>query len=284
MARTRKKKVRQKKVRRGLSARAEEICRRLGIDEPRHVEIESKRRVRVADVSKLRRWLDDQRDIEHAKTAFFFDQFLDTPRRDLFRRGASLRLRYKNNGANVYLQYKGPGFHRDGLLYRSEFSTAPLRHFLRERSDHGIVHLGATRVSDLVANHAEPAMARAMRRHLGARILSEITSGQAVSTYRKEKYAVDLETALLEPSLDRVFTFNVDPHGVHPLATFCEYENEIKAAGEDLVTKLEHLEELLEFDRRLCARFRLRSEPLDKYHRCLSFFISPKGAKKRFKR
>lgn len=235
----------------------------------------------MADVSKLRRWLDEHPDIEHSKTAFFFDQFLDTPRRDLFRRGASLRLRYKNNGANVYLQYKGPGFHRDGLLYRSEFSTAPLRHFLRERSDHGIVHLGATRVSELVARHAEPAMARAMRRHLGQRILSEITAGQAVSNYRKEKYAVDLETALLEPSLDRVFAFNVNSHGVHPLATFCEYENEIKASGEDLVTKLEHLEELVEFDRRLCARFHLRHEGLDKYHRCLSFFLPARVSRPR---
>ena len=49
-------------------------------------------------------------------------------------------------------------------------------------------------------------------------------------------------------------------------------ENEIKAPKQDLRTKLRHLNALVEFDRRLCRRFDMPREPLDKYHRCASFF------------
>ena len=90
-----------------------------------------------------------------------------------------------------------------------------------------------------------------------------------------------MRTAFLEPSLDRVFAFSIDPQGVHPLATFCEYENEIKAPEEDLVAKLEQVDALLDFDRRVAESFHLRLEPLDKYHRCLSFFLAPLGTTRR---
>ena len=64
--------------------------------------------------------------------------------------GASLRLRYRRNGANVYLQYKGPGFLRRGLLFRSEFSTERLRDVTMEESHHDIVHFTDTTVQDIL--------------------------------------------------------------------------------------------------------------------------------------
>src|SRR4029077_16122089 len=84
------------------------ICERLQIDDFHFVEIESKKRVLPKVAKDLKKYL--MRKVDHVKSSFFRDQFLDTPQMDLFRLGASMRLRYKKNGSQVYLQYKGPGY------------------------------------------------------------------------------------------------------------------------------------------------------------------------------
>ena len=259
-----------------MSAAVARLLDRLCIDDPHFVEIESKRRVLPEKAKDLRDFLGRHKRVRHLKAVTFFDQFLDTPGMALFRRGASLRVRYKGNGSRVYLQYKGPGFRRRGLLYRSEFSTARLRHLVLEESHHDIVHFNEQTVQKLLCEHLPSEMARAMRRHLGERVLRRISQGPIICLYQKNKYSVDLGRAKLEPSLDQVFTFHVNKAGLHPLSSFCEYENEVKAKDENLETKLDCLPELIKFDAMLARRFKLPYERFDKYHRCGSFFM-PNG-------
>lgn len=257
-----------------IDSEIESICRRLGIDDWRYVEIESKRRVLPKDVKDIRNFLSKQRKVSAVKTSFFFDQFLDTPDMALLKAKASLRLRYKKGGSSVYLQYKGPGFRKNGLLFRSEFSTERLKQLLREESHHDVIHFAHTSVREILTHHSDPAMARAMHKHLGARIISRISTGPILSSYKKEKFIVELGPAFLEPSLDRVFAFHIGNRGPHPLSTFWEYENEIKTPGGNLEDKLEYIPALLKFDSVLCREFSLRPEPLDKYRRCVSSFLT----------
>jgi len=249
------------------------LFRKLAIDDLHFVEIECKKRVMPEDAGDLRDWLNDRKGVKHQKTALFFDQFLDTPSFDVLKKGASLRLRYKKNGTAVYLQYKGPGFTKDGLLYRSEFSSERLDSLVREESHHDIVKFTDFSVEAILRNHASDDMGKAMRRHLGAGIVRRITSGPIIALYQKEKFELDLGSAFLEPSLDRVSAFYIAKRGLHALSTFCEFENEIKAEGGSLEDKLEHLDEMLDFNRAVEKKFHLRPEPLDKYHRCASFFL-----------
>lgn len=249
------------------------LFRKLAIDDLRFIEIECKKRVAPEEAADLRDWLLDRKGVKHQKSAFFFDQFLDTPSFDLLKLGASLRLRYKKNGTAVYLQYKGPGFTRDGLLYRSEFASERLDKLVREESHHDMVKFTDFSVDAILRDHASPEMGTAMRRHLGARVVRRITSGPIIALYQKEKFEVDLGSAFLEPSLDRVSAFYIAKRGLHALSTFCEFENEIKAEGGALEDKLEHLDEMLRFNRTVEKKFDLRREPLDKYHRCASFFL-----------
>ena len=251
----------------------ESICRRLGIDDSKFVEIESKRRIVPEDLPDLRKFLLKKKDVKHEKSVLFFDQFLDTPDMALFKKGCSLRLRYKRNGGRVYLQYKGPGFKSRGLLFRSEFSTERLRHVLMEESHHDIVHFADTSVREILANHAEPAMSRALRGHFGQKTVGRITAGPILCAYQKEKFVVELGSVFLEPSLDRVFAFHIGRRGPHPLSTFCEYENEVKSASSNLEAKLKRIPELLRFDAMLSREFKMPPEPFDKYHRCSSFFL-----------
>lgn len=248
------------------------LFRKLAIDDLHFVEIECKKRVQPEEAAELKEWLGDRKGVKHLKSAFFFDQFLDTPSFDLLKKGASLRLRYKKNGTAVYLQYKGPGFTKDGLLYRSEFSSERLDDLVREESHHDIVKFSDFSVDAILRDHASDDMGKAMRRHLGARTVKRITSGPIIALYQKEKYEVNLGSAFLEPSLDRVSAFYIAKHGLHALSTFCEFENEIKADGGSLEDKLDHLDEMLDFNRAVEKKFNLRREPLDKYHRCASFF------------
>lgn len=249
------------------------LFRKLAIDDLHFVEIECKKRVAPEEAGDLRDWLNDRKGVKHLKTAFFFDQFLDTPSFDLLKKGASLRLRYKKNGTAVYLQYKGPGFTKDGMLYRSEFASRRLDKLVREESHHDIVKFTDFSVDAILRDHADPEMGQAMRRHLGARTVRRITSGPIIALYQKEKFEVKLGSAFLEPSLDRVSAFYIAKRGLHALSTFCEFENEIKAEGGSLEDKLDHLDEMLDFNRAVEKRFDLRREPLDKYHRCASFFL-----------
>ncbi|MDD5302112.1 MAG: CYTH domain-containing protein [Elusimicrobia bacterium] len=249
------------------------LFRKLAIDDLHFVEIECKKRVAPEEAAALKGWLGDRKGVKHQKSASFFDQFLDTPSFDLLKKGASLRLRYKKNGTAVYLQYKGPGFTKDGMLYRSEFSSERLDKLVREESHHDMVKFTDFSVDAILKDHATAEMGTAMRRHLGARTVRRITSGPIIALYQKEKYEVDLGSAFLEPSLDRVSAFYIAKRGLHALSTFCEFENEIKAEGGSLEDKLEHLDEMLDFNRALEKKFDLRREPLDKYHRCASFFL-----------
>ena len=251
----------------------ESICHRLGIDDPRYIEIESKMRVLPEDAKDVREYLLERKKIKHVKRVTFYDQFLDTPGLDLLRRGVSLRLRYKGDGTKVYLQYKGPGFHRQGLLYRSEFSSGRLNHLVREESHHDIIHFKEASIRSILRD-VDPAMSVAMRRHLGAGVIGRISRGPILCSYQKDKFRVDLGPAFLEPSLDRLFAFHINAKGPHALSTFWEYENEIKTENEDLDAKLEFLPELVRFNKALSKEFALKIERLDKYHRCASCFLS----------
>ena len=249
------------------------LFRKLAIDDLHFVEIECKKRVQPEQAADLRDWLGNRKGVKHLKSAFFFDQFLDTPSFDLLKKGASLRLRYKKNGTAVYLQYKGPGFTKDGMLYRSEFASERLDKLVREESHHDIVKFSNFSVDAILKDHASEDMGKAMRLHLGAGTVRRITSGPIIALYQKEKYEVKLGSAFLEPSLDRVSAFYIAKRGLHALSTFCEFENEIKAEGGSLEDKLDHLDEMLDFNRVVDKKFHLRREPLDKYHRCASFFL-----------
>ncbi|MFI5350137.1 MAG: CYTH domain-containing protein [Elusimicrobiota bacterium] len=249
------------------------LIRKLDIEDLRYVEIECKKRVQPEEAAELKEWLLRRKNIKHRKSVFFFDQFVDTPSNDLLKAGASLRLRYKRGGSAVYLQYKGPGFTRDGLLYRSEFSSDRLSGVFLEESHHDIVHFTNTSVAKILRGQASTEMAGAMRRHLGTSTVQRLTNASIIALYQKEKFEVDLGSAFLEPSLDRIFAFHIAKRGLHPLSTFCEFENEIKAGNGSLEAKLEHMDELLEFNADVDRKFSLRREPLDKYHRCASFFV-----------
>ncbi|MBI3299682.1 MAG: CYTH domain-containing protein [Elusimicrobia bacterium] len=249
------------------------IIDRLRIQDFRFVEIESKRRVVPEEMADLRAFILSRKRVKHAKAGFFFDQFLDTPDNSLFRKGASLRLRYKRDGTAVYLQYKGPGFHRGGVLYRSEFRSERLTSLLQEESHHDIIRFNQTSVAGILAQHRGTPIEQAMRSHLGEATLRRITVGPIISMYQKDKFVVDLGHVFLEPSLDRVYAFRIGRGGVHPLSTFCEYENEVKAKRGFEDEKLDYIEDLLEFDSRLARSFDMPHEPLDKYHRCASFFL-----------
>ncbi len=257
----------------GTAAFAREIFRRLDIDDLRYVEIECKKRVLPEEAPELRDWLFNRKGVKHRKSASFFDQYLDTPSFSLLKAGASLRLRYKKNGTAVYLQYKGPGFTRDGLLYRSEFSSDRLNKLVREESHHDIVQFTDTTVASILEDQRSDEMSSAMRRHLGVSVVRRITSAPILALYQKEKFEIDLGSAFLEPSLDRVSAFHIAKSGIHSLSTFCEFENEIKAEGGSLEAKLDHLDDMLKFNRAVEKAFDLKREPLDKYHRCASFFL-----------
>ncbi|OGR87161.1 MAG: hypothetical protein A3A86_08225 [Elusimicrobia bacterium RIFCSPLOWO2_01_FULL_60_11] len=256
----------------------DELYSALKIGDLRCVEIESKKRVLPRQVKKLRKFMAKSKRTRHIKTTYFFDQFLDTTRMDIFRRGASLRLRFKKGGSKVYLQYKGPGFLEDTLLFRSEFSTRDLKGMALEESHHDIIHFTKTSIAQILRKYAHKRMVRAMKAHLGESILSRISSAKIISLYQKDKYSVDLgKDAFLEPSVDKVSAFYINKRGPYPLSTFYEYENEIKAEGHSLASKLRHLPALLKFDRKVVRRFRLKPEKLDKYHRCASIFFSHRG-------
>ncbi len=252
----------------------EELYSALKIDDLRFVEIESKKRILPGQVERLKEFISESKKTRHIKTTYFFDQFLDTPKMDLFRLGASLRLRFKKGGSKVYLQYKGPGFLENDLLFRSEFSSTALRRISLEESHHDAIHFAKTSVPMILKRHAGKAMVQSMKRHLGENTIGKISSAPIISLYQKDKYSVDLgDGAYLEPSIDRVSAFHITPMGPYPLSTFYEYENEIKAENSSLFSKLRHLQDLVKFDRKVVRSFRLKTESLDKYHRCTSIFF-----------
>ena len=252
------------------------ICDRLKIDDPRHIEVESKKRVLPSDIKPLRKYLFKHKNIEHLKSATFFDQFLDTAKLDLLKLGASLRVRYKPNGGHVYLLYKGPGFIEQDILFRSEFSTKDLSSMLREESRHDIIRFSDTSIKNIMTHHVPVGMRTAMKAHLGVSVLSRINKGHFISIYQKEKFYVDLGKAFMEPSLDQIYAFHICESGLHPLSHFHELENEIKSNDQSLSWKLKFIPDMLKFNEKLSKKFHLKPEPLDKYHRCGSIFLGSK--------
>src|SRR4051812_32225982 len=177
---------------------------RLGVPDLKYVEIESKMRVLPGQAKLLMEFLRHKKRMDHVKSAFSLDQFLDTPQMDLLRRGVSLRLRYRRNGSEVYLQYKGPGFKEHGLLYRSEFTSPKLRGILLEESHHDIIQFSKTPIRRILSRDIRGPMSTAMHQHLGSDVINRISIGPIVCAYQKEKFKMKIGKAYLEPSLDRV--------------------------------------------------------------------------------
>jgi hypothetical protein len=248
------------------------ISKRLMIDNFHYVEIESKKRILPEQRKDVFKFLKKGKKTRHEKSVFFFDQFLDTPSMDLLKKGASMRLRYKKGGSVVYLQYKGPGFLEEGLLYRSEFSSRKLTGIVLEESHHDMIHFTKTSLQKIISKLSRP-MVNALKTHLGRDVIRNISTGPILCLYQKEKFSVDLGKAFLEPSLDQIFAFHISKTGLHPLSTFCEYENEIKTDDKSLLRKIAHIPDLLKFDEAVVDEFNLKTEHLDKYHRCCSIFL-----------
>ena len=207
----------------------DELYRALRIDDLRYVEIESKKRICRARSAAEKIYLRKQ-DTPATSRPPVFATSSWTPRAWTFSAsepasGSAL----KKGGSRVYLQYKGPGFLQNELLFRSEFSTKALPHLTLEESRHDEIRFTKTSVRQILKRFANKGMARAMRRHLGERVISRISSSPIVSLYQKDKFSVNLGKAFLEPSIDRVSAFHITPRGPYPLSTFYEYENEIKA-------------------------------------------------------
>lgn len=249
------------------------ICDMLRVGDPSKIEIEAKKKLSPATAEKLRRHLSRHKSVKRVKLASFMDQFLDTPDFDIFRAGASLRIRYKGDGSNVYIQYKGGGFAHKGILFRSEFSTGRLRGLVREESLRDVIHFAGGGLSRLLARFVPAPMRKILAAHLGPAVLARVRVAPVICFYRKEKYLVGLGGAALEPSLDHISAFRVNDGSFHSVSNFWEYENEIKSRGKDLRRKLEKIGDLLDFDSRLAGQFRLYPEVRDKYHRVLSCFM-----------
>jgi hypothetical protein len=259
-----------------ITAKVADICRKLDIDNERFVEIETKQQLKLRHYKAVRQ-LVEKLGAKHKRSASFFDQYLDTPGLMICKKGASLRIRYKQHGTKVYIQYKGPGFIKDGILFRSEFNSGRIDDVVLEESSSHIVHFNEKTIRAILLNHIPDEMAAVMRRHVGEKILSHISVGHLICAYSKDKFALKRKNVLLEPSLDTVYSFYVARQRIHPMSIFCEYENEIKAVDNALGDKLKSLNELLDFNRKITSRFPLPQENKDKYHRCMSYFIDVIG-------
>jgi hypothetical protein len=242
-----------------------ELCRVLSVEDHRLVEIESKWRLSAPVAKSLRGFLKELDGVEHVKRSTFFDQYLDTPDLRLLRADASLRLRYRKSGGQAYLQYKGPGVRRGAVHYRSEYRSDRLDHLVHQGQSE-LLAFERLPVLELLETHAEPEMLAAMRRDLGEPAVRSIARGTVLCQYQKDVYRVELGSASLAPSVDRLCVFRLDGAGPFAMSTFWEYENQAAATG--LADKLAAVPAMDEFDAQLAADFDLTPEPLDKYRRC----------------
>jgi len=249
------------------------ICDRLAIKDSRDVEIESKRRILRKDFDRIRNFLIKEMHVEPKGTKVFFDQFLDTPQYDFLKKGASLRLRYKNDCSYIYLQYKGPGFSYGNMLFRSEFSYSD-HHLILKESKNEFIRFTTTKIQAILYSRKNSKMREAMLIHFGKKIVRNISHCPIMTQYSKEKFECHNKKSLLEPSLDRCFTFFMGKDGIHPIGVFCEMETEIKADKRSLEQKLEDLDSLFDFDSHVANKFKLSPERIDKYQRCTRFFLS----------
>lgn len=243
-----------------------ELCRLLSVPDHRLVEIESKWRLSASCAKSLRKFLKELDGVEHVKRSTFIDQYLDTPGHDLLRADASLRLRYRKSGGQVYLQYKGPGVRRDAVHYRSEYRSDPLDHLVCDRSDSEFVTFERPSISSILATNADSEMSAAMKRDLGPAVVAAIDRATLLCQYQKDVFRVELADASLAPSIDRLCVFRLDHPGPLAMSTLWEYENQ--AAATDLSAKLAAVPAMREFDAHLAEEFDLTVEPLDKYRRC----------------
>ncbi|MCL1972591.1 MAG: CYTH domain-containing protein [Endomicrobia bacterium] len=255
-----------------IQTQIKKICDSLQIKDDRFIEIERKRKLRLEDFKELRGFL-IKHSSSHEKKVSFFDQYLDTKDMSIAKKGASLRIRYKQDGAKVYIQYKGPGFLHKGILFRSEFNSGKLPDVVLKASHKRFVHFNEKNLRAIMFNHLPQEMSEAMKTHLGPKILSKISVGNLICIYQKEKFIINRSKIMLEPSIDKICSFYVRGECIYPMATFSEYENEIKAENNSLEKKLNNLDHLVKFDKAVISKFGLPAESKDKYQRCLSFFI-----------
>ncbi|UPT72765.1 MAG: CYTH domain-containing protein [Elusimicrobiota bacterium] len=243
-----------------------ELCSLLRVSDHRLVEIESKWRLAASTAKSLRQFLKELDGVEHVKRSVFIDQYLDTPGLDLLRADASLRLRYRKNGGQVYLQYKGPGVRRGAVHYRSEYRSDRLDFLVPDQSGADILSFERPSVPEILETMSDPGMLDAMRRDLGAAVPRAIDRAPVICQYQKDLYRVELGEASLAPSIDRLCVFRVDRAGPLAMSTLWEYENQ--AAATDLAAKLAAVPAMRDFDAHLADEFDLSVEPLDKYRRC----------------
>jgi hypothetical protein len=254
------------------------ICHKLRVSDPAKIEIEAKKKLSPEAAAKLKEHLERKKGVRHIKSASFMDQFVDTPDFDIFYAGASLRIRYKGDGSNVYVQYKGHGFSHKGILFRSEFSSGKVKGLVREESHHDIIHFAGTGLKEIMEKYVPAEMRAVITSHLGASVIRRVTTAPVICFYRKDKYLVDMGKVALEPSLDHISAFHINKGSFHSLSNFWEYENEIKSGDNDLAAKVSRLDTMMEFDAQLAKKFALHPEAMDKYHRVMSCFMKAPAA------
>ncbi|MCX7944679.1 MAG: CYTH domain-containing protein [Deltaproteobacteria bacterium] len=252
------------------------ILEKLRIEDSKKVEIELKKRLYESEYNDIIKFFEKRKKLRLIKINSFIDQFLDTEDFRVFRSGASLRLRYKGGGKNVYLQYKGPGFVLKNILFRSEFSSKKITSLVKEEGHRELIHFTEKSFMWIIENAVDGDMRRSMYKHLGADTIKNIKIGPVICFYKKLKYEYDISDDIyLEPSLDFLSAFHISKDSFHPMSSFYEYENEIKSRKNELLLKIKSIESLLEFEDDLNKRFKLIYELSDKYHRIMSYFVKP---------
>ena len=259
---------RGKRRSREAAAAMDRIVRRLGVRDSRSIEMESKWRVPPGRSNEVFRHLLKRDSLRYIGSRVFHDRFLDTPSLDLLGRGASLRLRYKRDGTKACLQYKGPGFRKDGVLFRPEFSSGDLAGFSSGGGCQRRMLLRADAVRRLLSARRGGELLRHLRRDMGGAVVGRIGPLDLVCTYHKEKFGFAIRGHSFEPSLDRIVVVRTSGAGAPVVSVLCEFENEIRPARADDAGRLEMVAAMGKFDRALAGRFGLRAERRDKYGRC----------------
>lgn len=67
------------------------INKELLIEDLKHVEIETKKRLDHKNVFRVESYL--EKNAKHIKTSYFIDQFLDTPNYEIFKRGSKFKIK-----------------------------------------------------------------------------------------------------------------------------------------------------------------------------------------------
>ncbi|MEI7482615.1 MAG: CYTH domain-containing protein, partial [Elusimicrobiota bacterium] len=180
------------------------VCHKLRVHNSSRIEIEAKKKISPETANGIKAYFARKKGIKHIKSAVFMDQFIDTPGFDIFHSGASMRIRYKGDGSNVYVQYKGHGFSHKGLLFRSEFSSGKVKNLVKEESLHDIIHFTEAKFRDVMERSLPKDMKTALLEHFPSSIIKRISVAPVICLYHKEKYLVQMGKGALEPSLDHI--------------------------------------------------------------------------------